>query len=469
MKIRNRKTNQSKMTLMSMLLVIVLSLSMVTTVSAKETEEYISELEALKDMILDTYAGSNITEDELFEAAFSGMTSILDKYSVYYNAVEAETFLDALASEYVGIGVRLELRFDQVVITEVFEGGAAYDAGVKVNDVIYGVEGDMASEYDLSSLVDKIIGDEGTFVTIEFKRGGTFYEKSLERRKILIPTVKNLELEVGEYGLTEDLIENIAAFNVSSFADTTDEDLHDALQSYKDNGVEYLLLDMRNNGGGYLDTAVNMLSELIPAGNIVILKDKDGNPTTKKSTLVEVPFKVVLIVDGSSASATEIFAGAIKDSNAGVVIGEQTYGKGVAQNIYKLGTDYLVKLTTQEFFSPNGTKINGIGVTPDVIVSTPEYVFSDKRFYVSDIDEQIINVEGMLKYLGYFEGEADELYTKETLKAVWEFQEATGLYPYGVCDFTTQARINTEYGLELEKNDRQLKAAIDWIVEDTQN
>lgn len=466
---KNMNIKSIKVKVISMMLIMVMSLSMVTTVSAKETQDYLEELETLKDLIMNTYSGSEVTEDELFEAAFEGMTSILDKYSVYYNSADATAFLDSLSSEYVGIGVRLEIRFDQVVITEVFEGGAAYDAEVQVNDVIYAVNGELASEYELNELVDKIVGDKGTTVTIKFKRGGLFYEKELERRKISVPTIEELDLDAIQYGMTEDLKANIAAFSVSSFADTTDEELHDALQSYKDDGVEYLLLDMRNNGGGYLDTAVNMLSELIPAGDIVTLTDKDGISSTSKSTLVDVPFKVVLIVNGSSASASEIFAGAIKDSNVGAVIGEQTFGKGVAQNIYRLGSEYLVKLTTQEFFSPNGSKINGVGVTPDVIVDVPEYVFSERRFYVSDTDEQIINVEAMLKYLGYFNGEPDDTYTNETYKAVWAFQAATELYPYGVCDFTTQARINTEYRLAVQKNDLQLKAAIDWIVEDTQN
>ncbi len=463
-----KSNRKSKYTIISMLMVLVLSLSMMTSVSAKETEEYISELESLKDLILNTYSGSEVTEDELFEAAFNGMTSILDKYSVYYNSEDADAFLNGLASEYVGIGVRLELRYNQAVITEVFKGGAADGAGVQVNDVIYSVEGDLASEFDLNSLVDKIIGDEGTFVTITFKRGGAFYEKQLERKKITVPTVTPINFKVGQYGLTQDILDNMVAVNVSSFSSQTDEDLHDELQSYKDAGVEYLIIDMRNNGGGYLDTAVNMLSELIPTGNIVTLKDKNGIASTDKSTLLKQPFKVVLVVNGNSASASEIFAAAIKDLNGGVVIGEKTFGKGVAQNIYRLGTEYLVKITTQEFFSPNGTKINGVGVLPDVIVDTPEYVFSDRRFFVSDQDEQIVNVEGMLKYLGYFKGQPDEKYTKETYQAVWAFQAATGLYPYGVCDFTTQATINTEYRLAVEKNDLQLKAAIDWIVEDTQ-
>ncbi len=113
-------------------------------------------------------------------------------------------------------------------------------------------------------------------------------------------------------------------------------------------------------------------------------------------------------------------------------------------------------------------KINGIGVVPEQIVDVPEYVYSDRRFYAGDEDEQIVNVEGILKFLGYFDGEPDGKYDGETYRAVWKFQQATGLYPYGVCDYTTQARLNTEYHLAVQSNDLQLKAAADWIVEDSQ-
>ena len=140
----------------------------------------------------------------------------------------------------------------------------------------------------------------------------------------------------------------------------------------------------------------------------------------------------------------------------------------MAQNLYKVGEDYFVKLTTQEFYSPNGNKINGVGVTPNIIVDLPEFIFSDKRMFVTDKDEQIKNAEGILATLGYFNEVPDDTYTNATFKAVWAFQEATGLYPYGVCDFTTQARLNTEYRLALQKNDLQIKEAIKWIVEDTQ-
>ncbi len=168
-------------------------------------------------------------------------------------------------------------------------------------------------------------------MTIEFKRGGSYFTYEMERRKITIPTVMEIEEFTSEYGLDEALAEKVAALRVSSFAKDTDEDMAKKIDTFKAEGIKYLVLDMRDNGGGYLMTAVNMLKALVAEGPVVILYDKEGGSTTYKSALAKSPFTVVLVVDGNSASATEIFAAAIKDRKAGVVIGETTYGKGVAR------------------------------------------------------------------------------------------------------------------------------------------
>lgn len=329
-----------KITIASILTLMLMMTSGVPLL-AKDTEDYLDEIEQLRDLIMESYSGSDISEEEIFEAALEGMTSVLDKYSVFYDDVDAQTFLDSLSNEYVGIGVRLEVRYGQVVITEVFEGGAAYDADIQVNDIIYKVNGVEATEYDLNTLVEKIVGEKGTYVTIEFKRGGSYFTYEMERRKITIPTVMEIEEFTSEYGLDEALAEKVAALRVSSFAKDTDEDMAKKIDTFKAEGIKYLVLDMRDNGGGYLMTAVNMLKALVAEGPVVILYDKEGGSTTYKSALAKSPFTVVLVVDGNSASATEIFAAAIKDRKAGVVIGETTYGKGVAQNIYRLGDEYL--------------------------------------------------------------------------------------------------------------------------------
>lgn len=452
--------------LLTFTLITVMLIGSATMVQAKATEEYLEELEALKDLILNTYSGGEVTEDELFEAALDGMTSILDDYSVFYNDVEASVFLNSLSSEYVGIGVRLEIINDKAVVTEVFEGGAAYDAGVMMNDVITKVNGVEANGYDLNELVDMIVGEEGTYVTIEFMRIQELITFELERRTITVPSVVEIDLTDDQFNLPVSLQSKVKAIGVTSFMSKTDEDFIEEVDQAIADGVEYLLVDLRDNRGGYLETATNMLERMVPAGNIVSLVNKDGSGTVYASELESVPFQVVVLVNENSASASEIFAAAVKENGDGIVIGEQTYGKGVAQNIYRVGTEYLAKLTTQEFFSPDMNKINGIGVIPDVIIDNAEFVYSERRFYKSDKDDEIKNVEGMLRFLGYFNEVPDDTYTTATFDAVKAFQAATGLYPYGVCDFTTQFKLNEIYRQAIINDDEQLQYAVQWIVQD---
>ncbi len=459
-----KKSIWKKVTLFILIFTLVMTPSI--TVEAKETDEYLDELETLKNLIMDSYYGGEVTEEELFEAALDGMTSILDDYSVFYNDNEASSFLNALSSEYVGIGVRLEVINERPVVTEVFEGGAALDAGVRVNDIITKVNDQDTKGLELDLLVDKILGQEGSYVTIEFQRGGEYLSFELERRTVIVPSVTKLDLSDAQYGLNALQEKSVYGVSVSSFMSQTDVEFFAEVEKAKALGAQYFIIDLRDNRGGYLDSCVDMLKKVVPQGDIVTLLDKNNTGSRYVSELKEVPFQVLVLVNENSASASEIFAAAVKDNGDGIVIGERTYGKGVAQSIYRLGDEYLVKLTTQEFFSPNLNKINGVGVEPDLLVDNPEYVFSDKRFSNFDTDEQVVNIEGMLKFLGFFDGQPDESYTTETLNGVKAFQAATGLYPYGVCDFTTQAKLNEEYRKAFLANDVQMQAAIDWILED---
>lgn len=451
-------------------LILVLNLFSVKPVAAKTTDEYLQDIKELSELLLSQQLDGNVTEQELFENAMKAMAASYDKYTVFYNQEESVSFFNSVNNTYVGIGVSLDVKDGKAVVIEAFEGSAAYDAGIQANDIITGVEGEpigyLKDNAALSPIIEKIVGDEGTFVTIQFSRNGVAFEKKLERRLIVIKTVKSLTDKVKEYGASQAVQEKTAAYQLTSFADQSDEDLSVEIKKSIAAGDEYLLLDMRNNGGGYLDTVIKMCQELLPTGNIVTLKDKNGGEYTATTTLTKAPFKIVLLVNEYSASATEIFAAALKDSGIGVIIGERTYGKGVAQSLYQIGTEYVTKVTTQEFFSPKGNKINGVGVTPNIIVDIPAYVDSDDRLFSGDSKEQVKNVEDILKYLGYFNEVPDQTYTTATYWAVRAFQKATGLYPYGVCDFATQAKLNEVYATALEKSDLQFEEALSWIEED---
>lgn len=451
-------------------LVLVLNLFSVQPVAGKTTDEYVKDLIELKELLQSQQLDGTVTEQELFENAMKAMAASYDKYTVFYNQEESVSFFNSVNNTYVGIGVSLEVKDGKAVVIEAFEGSAAYEAGIKANDIITGVEGEpigyLKDNAALTPIIERIVGTEGTFVTVQFSRNGVAFEKKLERRLIVIKTVKPLAEKVKQYGASQALQDKTAAYQLTSFAEQSDEDLSVEIKKSIAAGDEYLILDMRNNGGGYLDTVIKMCQELLPAGKIVTLKDKNGGEYTATTTLTKAPFKIVLLVNEYSASATEIFAAALKDSGIGVIIGERTYGKGVAQSLYQIGTDYLTKVTTQEFFSPKGNKINGVGVTPNIVVDIPAYIVSEDRLFSGDTKEQVKNVEDILKYLGYFNEVPDQTYTASTYWAVRAFQKANGLYSYGVCDFSTQGKLNEVYAAALAKNDFQFEEALAWIEED---
>jgi len=463
------KKNRVKSIYIMVFMLIVSSLSF-QTVSAKTTDEYLKDIKELRDLLINEQLDGNVTEQELFENAMKAMAASYDKYTVFYNKEESVSFFNTVNNSYVGIGVSLEVQNGKAVVLEVFEGGAAYDAGIKAEDIITGVNGvlleSLADNAALSPVIEKIVGEVGTYVTVQFNRAGTAFEKKLERRLIVIKTVKSLTNKLKELGLSQTAQEKVAAYQLTSFADKSDEDLSVEIKKSIAAGASYLLLDMRNNGGGYLETVENICKEILPAGNIVTLKDKEGASTTTKSTLAKAPFTIVLLVNGSSASATEIFAAAVKDSSVGVIIGEKTYGKGVAQSIYQVGSDYYTKVTTQEFYSPKGSKINGVGVTPDVIIDIPSLITVEERLFIGDKKAEVKNVEDVLAFLGYFDETPDEKFTGVTFNAIKAFQKAVGLYAYGVGDFTTQNKLNSEYAKAIATNDLQFKSAIEWIEKD---
>ncbi len=461
----NKKNRRQKIkTTLGLGISALLFMGSLSVVQAETSKEYADEMEAVMDLIEERYAGGDVDRETLYEAAMDGMMTALDDYSTFFDAEEAKAFADSINQVFVGIGVRLEVTRDEVRIIEVFDGGAAKDAGIQINDIITHVDGEPVDASDVTKVVNRVIGEEGTTVDVSFKRNTTTFTKTLERRRVSIPTV--VEEDVSDIGanLPKALKGLVAEVEISSFSMDLDEKLYKIVTDEKAKGVKYLIMDMRNNGGGYLDTAVNMGQALLPKGVITTLKDNNGRSVSYSSDLEEAPMQLVVLVNQYSASATEIFSAAVKDSDVGVVIGKTTFGKGVAQELYELRSGHKIKLTMQEFFSPKGNKINGVGVVPDIPVHTPDYISSDIRLMAGDTGEQVENMEGILAALGYMEN-PDDVYDADAYRAVMAFQKAAGLYPYGVCDYTTQIQLNTAYREYKGKNDAVMQAAFDWIVE----
>ena len=299
------------------------------------------------------------------EGIYSGYAAALgDPYTEYYDEEETAALMESTSGEFSGIGASMTQNTDGpgAVITTVYEDSPAAEAGLQEGDVISKVDGTDVSGMDLDSIVSLIKGEKGTEVTITVLRGGEEVEVTAVRDTIQVQTV--------EYNMMED---QIGYISVSEFDDVTYDQFKKALETLEGEGMEGLVIDLRNNPGGNLSTVTDMLKLLLPEGTIVSITDKNGDTeevTCDGSNEFTKPLAV--LVNQYSASASEVFSGAIQDYGIGSIVGVTTYGKGVVQQLIDLGDGTCLKVTIAEYYTPSGRSINGVGVKPDV---EAEYVY----------------------------------------------------------------------------------------------
>ena len=314
----------------------------------------------IRQLIDENFLGE-VDESKLEEGIYKGYLSGLDDpYSVYYDEEETKELYESTQGEYSGIGVVISQNINTGIITmiQVYEDSPAEKAGLKDNDVLYKV-GDMeVTGMELSEVVSYIKGERGTSVRLTVLRGE-------DGEEIQVTAVRDqIEARTVEYRMLEN---QIGYLSVSEFDSVTYDQYAEALEKLQQQGMEALVVDLRNNPGGNLQTVCDMLDLILPEGTIVYTEDKDGNRNTAASDeehQLDIPMAV--LVNGNSASASEIYAGAVQDYGIGTIVGTQTYGKGVVQQIFDLGDGTSVKLTIAEYFTPDGRNINGEGITPDV-------------------------------------------------------------------------------------------------------
>lgn len=435
-------------------------------VEAKTTQEHLNEVKELKEKIQNEYMGETLTEEELFEAALRGMTLLLDDYSVIFNEYEIYEFLNRVNNEEAGLGMSFEVSNQSLVVRRVFDGSSAAENDVRIGDQLVKVENSEVEQIGFFDALEQMGGEVGTQIKLTFKRQTEILVKTLTIKEFERPTIFEMNLNDYNGTISDKLKQKTTAIEISTFGEETDKELEKVISKAKKEGKQYLLIDIRSNSGGYMDTAIDMCKQLIPAGNITQVVNKKGEKRVYRSTLSQAPFKIVLLVDENSASASEMMAAAIKESKVGVLVGQTTYGKGVVQNLTPLGDAYVLKLTIEEFFSPQGNPIHYQGVTPDIVVPNQELLYGERRLFAGDKGEDVLVLEQALTLLGYFSEPADEKYDAVTYRAVMKFQADVGLYAYGVCDYTTQDKINERILEKLFAQDDQFQAAIDWIEKD---
>lgn len=332
---------------------------------------------------VDTYFYEEVDREELRDGLYSGLLEgIGDRYSVYYNAEEYQQMQIDTTGKYYGIGAGLTQDKDTMVVTisKVYEGTPSEAAGLMAEDIILSVDDVEATSMEVTELVKEIRGAEGTTVHLEIYRPATGESLSfdVERANVVLPSVSS-----------EMFSDGIGYIRIESFESETASQFETAMADLESRGMEKLMIDLRYNGGGLLDAVVQILDDVLPEGLLVYVEDKNGKRQEYYSggdTKIECPLAV--LINESSASASEIFAGVIKDYEYGTLIGMKTYGKGIVQTIFPLENGDALKLTTARYFTHKGNYIHGVGIEPDIELEY-EYLDPEGEKYEMQYDNQI--------------------------------------------------------------------------------
>lgn len=328
--------------------------------SGAVTEANIEKIEHFQ-RLLETYYYEDVPKEDLADGVLYGlMETVGDPYTCYYSVEEMEELTADIEGIFHGIGAYLEMDYDKgyAKISGIIDGTPASESDIQVGDYVVEVDGTDTYEMTLTDVVAMIRGDEGTKVTLTLNRNGKEVEVTVTRQNIETPTVK--------YELLEN---DIAYITVTEFDDVTTSQFVEALAQMDLDNAKGLILDLRGNPGGNLSTVVEMCELMLPEGMIVYTEDKYGQRNEYKCDgKHEFDLPLVVLIDGASASASEIMAGAIKDYELGTLVGTTTYGKGIVQKIFSYEDGSAAKITVSKYYTPNGYNIHGVGIEPDVVV-----------------------------------------------------------------------------------------------------
>lgn len=361
----------------------------------KETEttvvndEVFEKMEAIEKVIDYYYYEEGIDRAVIEEGVYDGMVSSLgDPYSTYYSEEELADIMEQTEGIYYGIGayVSLDLVTGFGQISGVIAGTPAEAANLREGDLIYKVDGVSTEGMELTEVVGMIKGEEGTTVHLTLIRDGEsdYIEVDIERKKVESPTVN---YEVYDNGM--------GYIQITEFDEITVDQFTEAMAVCKGSDVKGIILDLRSNPGGNLSAVVEIAREILPKGLIVYTEDREGKRTEYSCDgTKQISIPMVVLINGNSASASEILAGAIKDYKIGTLVGTTSYGKGIVQRIVGLDDGSAVKLTVSSYFTPNGNNIHGIGIEPDVVCE-----FDSESYYEKGIDNQLEEAKRVLQQL----------------------------------------------------------------------
>ena len=355
-----------------------------STTDSALNQESVEKLKLLEDCIRDYYyEPDDATVETLENGMYKGlMESLGDPYTVYYTQEEYKSMSEETSGIYKGIGayIGLDSTTGAPVFTGIMPGTPAEKAGLKVGDIICQVDGVDTLSMDTSEVANLVKGEEGTSVTIKVSRDGEYVTVKATRATINVPTVSSEMLDGG-----------VGYLKISQFDDVTPGQFDENFAKLKKAGMKSMILDLRDNPGGTVSAVTQIASEILPKGLIFYMEYKDGQRDEYTCPGADFDIPMVVLVNGYSASASEILAGAIQDAGTGTLLGTQTYGKGIVQNLYPLGDGSAIKITVADYFTRSGRNIHKVGIEPDEVLE-----FDKDQYEKDETDNQLERAKKIL-------------------------------------------------------------------------
>lgn len=421
-------------------------------------------------MTEDWYFGKDQADlgNEILDAAAKGMVDAGgDPHTQYMTEEEISDFYSSLDNSMVGIGISYTLLGGKIQVRDVLNGTPAESYGLQTGDYIIAVDGESTQGHTVDELSSMITGEEGTKVTVTVERGTETFDLTIVRAKFYTT-------------VTYEMVDDTTGYLVlSSFSSGTEEEVKTALDALKDAGAKRLVIDVRDDGGGYLDTLQKISSYFMDSGQTILYeKYRDGSQEeiTADGSLTYQFDKIVLIVNENSASCTEIFAESMRQNAGAVLVGTTTYGKGTVQTVASFPDGSALKYTQAEWLTPSGESINGVGVKPDVEVELDEAMGAlatdlpeGESYALDSVSEYTASAQKFLKFLGYEVDRTDGYFSAETDAALRQFQADDGFEADGVLDQEMNeqliSQVLREWDLHPEIHDAQYIKAMEVVHE----
>lgn len=425
-------------------------------------ELYIDESVTKEDILKEAVKKYLKDNPEAMEDIIKNGFSSLDDYSEYYTGDELTSYINNINHTFYGIGVSIKADGDYIKIVSVLEGGSAIKAGMEEGDLIKAVDGKDMKGLSIDEVQAAVTGELGTEVSVTVLRGEEELTFKMERAPVNEATVNHIVLD-----------DNTAYVSIVNFAASTADEFAIVLKKLDEESITNIILDLRNNPGGYLDAAVEMAKLVVPKGIIVqtVYRNKEANETYY-STLENPKYKFAVLVNENTASASEVLTSAMQESGVARVIGETTYGKALIQEMYNLRGYDGFKITTGRYLTRDGNEINKKGITPDdYILNTTEEIDVSKypkinyseESVVGDASENIRVIKERMSVMGYYIEKVDENFSYDLEASVLDFQIERGLTPTGKLDRITLVQIENKFAETEVSVDNQLYAAYEYF------